>query len=180
MPSKIMATLKEWKEIIVLLAAVGGLYVVAPREPSKPAPSPSTETAIALYRLTSAVDSLNRRVTNLTGQINALVRLQCVQSDRRALNLSGVACAGPSNVGQFTNHTEGAIMGTAAADSQKPDDENADLFVSSFLKLMRAHGEAYPGACEDADKIEAAWNAEKAAASSQTAPPDLAPDTPSA
>lgn len=48
------------------------------------------------------------------------------------------------------------------------DDANADLFVTSFLKLMRAHGEAYPGACEDANKLEAAWNAEKAAASGQT------------
>lgn len=36
----------------------------------------------------------------------------------------------------------------------------AELFVQSYIKLLRAHGEAYPGAAQDADELEAAWEAE--------------------
>lgn len=58
---------------------------------------------------------------------------------------------------------------TSAPKDSPTDEANAELFMSSYLKLLRAHGEAYPGACADADALEAAWNAEKKAAG-------LAPD----
>jgi hypothetical protein len=36
-----------------------------------------------------------------------------------------------------------------------------EVFLSSYIKLLRAHGEAYPGAGQDADELEAAYDAER-------------------
>lgn len=85
MPTRVLSVIKEWKEIVVLLSAVGGLYIITPKQ--EPLPN-----AAALQRLTNAVDSLNNRVTVLSAQINALVRVQCAQSEARALDLAGVPC----------------------------------------------------------------------------------------
>lgn len=38
----------------------------------------------------------------------------------------------------------------------------AEIFIGSYIKLLRAHGEAYPGATKDATELEAAWAAEQA------------------
>lgn len=40
----------------------------------------------------------------------------------------------------------------------------ADVLVTSLVKLLKAHGEAYTGATQDAADLEAAWEAEKAGA----------------
>lgn len=85
MPARVVTILKDWKEIIVLIAAVSGLYIASPTRNEVP-------RDMALARLTIAVDSLNGRVTVLTWQINALIRIQCAQSEARALNLAGVSC----------------------------------------------------------------------------------------
>lgn len=87
-----LTMLKEWKEIIVLLAAVSGLYVATPRAESHESQQVSQETAAVLVRLTHTVDSMNARIGQLSTRIDALVRIQCAQSDRRALTLAGVNC----------------------------------------------------------------------------------------
>lgn len=91
MSPRVVSVLKEWKEIIVLLAAISGLYVATPRGGETGSRENPTTTA-ALERLTHAVDSLNVRVQTLSGQIDALVRMQCVQPNKQALALAGVAC----------------------------------------------------------------------------------------
>lgn len=91
MPPRVVTVLKEWKEIIVLLAAISGLYVATPKSEQPQRENPAT--AAALERLTHAVDSLNIRVQALSTQIDALVRMQCAQPDKqRTLALAGVAC----------------------------------------------------------------------------------------
>lgn len=69
-------------------------------------------------------------------------------------------------------------MGTSAEHEQEQStdeqsDAAAELFVSSYIKLLRAHGEVYPGASKDADDLQAAFDVETAkakAASGQTGP----------
>lgn len=91
MSFRVIPLLKEWKEIIVLLAAISGLYVATPKN-EQPPQRENPATTAALERLTHAVDSLNVRVQALSAQIDALVRMQCAKPDRRTLALAGVAC----------------------------------------------------------------------------------------
>lgn len=38
-----------------------------------------------------------------------------------------------------------------------------ELFIASYVKLLRAHGEVYPGATQDADELDAAYKAAEVA-----------------
>lgn len=73
--SRVVAILKEYKEILILLAAIGGVASFVPRSPTP---------AATLESISAKLDSMNR-------QLDALVRVQCT-TDARLTQLAGVRC----------------------------------------------------------------------------------------
>lgn len=76
--SRVVSLVKEYKEILVLLAAVGSAVAVA-RNPT------GLPEQVTLRQVAAQIDSMSR-------QMSALVRLQCATADRSQAALSGLKC----------------------------------------------------------------------------------------